>query len=339
MKIGKFNIKIDQNFILVVVAVLVIAIGGYLAFGGGDLSKVLSFKKGLSNDEIAQKSIDYLNNEILKGQSTASLVSIGEESGLVKIKIKIGSNEFDTYATKDANLLFPQVFNMKENKDNSANNDEDDSNKITKADIKKVDKPVLDAFVVSKCPYGLQMQRVLADVVKSGPVLSSNIVIRYIGAISNGKITAMHGDAEAQENLRQICIRDEQNSKYWNYINCHIKKGDVDSCLASAGVNKTMVDSCMADPNKGLKYAQVDFDMQNKYNVTGSPTLIMQDGQISESEFGGRTSEALKTMICSAFNAQPSACSVKMNTVAAASSFSETYASTNTGSSGSASCN
>lgn len=331
MKIGKINI--DQNFVLVAVAIIVILIGGYLAFGEGDLSKVLSFKKGLSNDEIAQKSIDYLNNDILKGQSTATLVSVAEESGLVKIKIKVGANEFDSYATRDGNLLFPQAFNMGGADATAVNNASADNTqataKKTAADIKKEDKPVLDAFVVSKCPFGLQMQRVLADVVASAPALNENIMVRYMGSISNGKITAMHGDAEAQENLRQICIRDEQRSKYWSYINCHIKKGDVDSCLVAAGIDKTKLNSCTTDPNKGLAYAQADFDLQNKYNVTGSPTLIFQDGQISEFDFGGRTSEALKTMVCAAFNNQPSACSTKLKTASAASSFSETYEATN----------
>ncbi|KKP31515.1 MAG: hypothetical protein A2312_02020 [Candidatus Staskawiczbacteria bacterium RIFOXYB2_FULL_32_9] len=329
MKLGK--IKIDQNFILIAVAVVVIAIGGFLVFGGDSFAEIFDFKMGktLSKEEIAKKSIEYLNNVVLKGQSTATFSDVSEESGLVKIKLKVGANEFDSYATKDGKLLFPQAFNLVEAE--TANQPADNTEatpKKTAADIQKVDKPVLDAFVVSKCPFGLQMQRVLADVVKNAPALTPNIVVRYMGSVANGKITAMHGDAEAQENLRQICIRDEQNSKYWNYISCHIKKGDVDGCLTSAGVNTSTLNSCMTDASKGLAYAQKDFDMQNKYNVTGSPTLILQDGQASEFDFGGRNSEALKNMICAGFNNQPSICATKLNTASAASSFSETYAST-----------
>jgi hypothetical protein len=333
MKIGKINlgkIKLDQNFILTAVAVLVIAVGGYLAFGGDSFAKIFDFKIGktLSNEDVAKKSIEYLNNVVLKGQSTASYTAISEESGLVKIKLKVGENEFDSYATKDGKLLFPQAFNLDENDTtNQPAGNTEATPKKTAADIQKVDKPVLDAFVVSKCPYGLQMQRVLADVVKNAPALASNIKVRYMGSVVNGKITAMHGDAEAQENLRQICIRDEQNSKYWSYVSCHIKKGDVDGCLKSTGVSTSQLNSCMTDASKGLAYAQKDFDLNTKYGVTGSPTLVLQDGQISEFDFGGRNSEALKSIICAAFNTQPSACSLKLNTASAASSFSETYAS------------
>lgn len=135
----------------------------------------------------------------------------------------------------------------------------------------------------------------------------------------------MHGDAEAQENLRQICIRDEQNSKYWNYVSCHMKSGEVDSCLSLAKVDKSKLNSCISDPNKGLKYAQVDFDLNAKYGVQGSPTLILNGSKISESSFGGRTSESLKSMICCSSLNKPGVCSNTLNTAQAAVAFSESY--------------
>jgi len=39
----------------------------------------------------------------------------------------------------------------------------------------------------------------------------------------NNTIKSMHGAAEAQENLRQICIREEQSGKYWDYVRCYIE--------------------------------------------------------------------------------------------------------------------
>lgn len=335
MKIWKFNV--DQNFILIVIAIIVIAIGSYLAFGGGGgLNSIL--KKGFTNDEIAKKSIDYLNSDILKGQSTATLISVGEESGLVKIKLKVGSNEFDTYATKDGKLLFPQAFTMVKDVAAAGSNTNNNSNtqeapKKTAADIKKVDKPILEAYVVSRCPFGLQMQRVMADIVKNAPSLAENMKVRYMGSVSGSTITSMHGDAEAKENLRQICIREEQPKKYWDYVGCQMKaSGQEVACEKSTGVDSSKLSACIADTKRGVAYAQEDFDLNTKYNVTGSPTLIMQDGQVSEFDFGGRTSEAVKSLVCAGFSSQPSACSVKLNTASAATSFSATYASATTGS-------
>lgn len=343
MKLGKINI--DQNFILVAVAVIVILVGSYLAFGSGSLNNILSFKKGLSNDEIAKNSIDYLNSQILKGQSTATLGEVSEESGLVKFKIKIGANEFDSYATKDGKLLFPQAFALATA--NATDTPKTDgataaTPKKTAADIKKVDKPVLEAYVVSRCPFGLQMQRVMADVVKNAPALASNMKVLYMGSVtSDGKsITSMHGDAEAKENLRQICIREEQNSKYWNYVSCQMKSaGQEVACEKSTGVDSVKLASCISDTSRGVAYAKEDFDLNTKYNVTGSPTLVMQDGTISEFDFGGRDSETIKTIICSAFNKQPGICSTKLNTSSAATSFSPTYTADTSGSAGNSGAN
>ena len=77
----------------------------------------------------------------------------------------------------------------------------------------------------------------------------------------------MHGPEEAQENLRQICIREEQPAKYWNYISCYMKKttataasgmplGDSTGCQASTGVDTAKLNACVSDPSRGLAYAK-----------------------------------------------------------------------------------
>ena len=316
--------NINRNTLLIGVAVVGVIITGVLIFAGsgsGFSLSNLTLGFGTSNEQVAKKAVDYINSNGLSSE-TVSLVSASQESGLIKIKIKIGDKEFDSYVTKDGKFLFPQL-----PIDMSAKTDEQpEATKQTCDNLTKTDKPQLEAFVVARCPFGLQMQRVLADVVKNAPALDSNIIVRYMGSISNGKITAMHGDAEAQENLRQICIRDEQHSKYWAYVSCQMKSGDTAGCEKSAGVDSSKLSACMTDSNRGLAYAKEDFDLSDKYGVQGSPTLILDGLQISESDFGGRSTEALKSIICCASNSQPGICSTKLNTAEAAASFSETYA-------------
>ncbi len=327
--------NVNRNVLSITVAVIAIAIIGVLIFFAGTQGNIF----GMSNDQIGKKAVDYINNNGLSS-SSASVVSVATESGLVKIKIKIDTNEFDSYATKDGKLLFPQAFEMDKKSDEKS--DANASTAPTAEQIqascdatKKTDNPALEAFVVSKCPFGLQMQRILADVIKNAPDLSKNIMVRYIGAVSGNTITSMHGDAEAQENLRQICIRDEQRSKYWNYVSCHIKAGDVDGCLASASIDKTKLSSCMSTASRGVAYAKKDFDLATKYNVGGSPTMILGGAATSEFDFGGRTSEAVKTLVCCAYNNKPGVCSTTLNKAEAATSFSDTYEGTGgTGNSG-----
>lgn len=293
----------------------------------------LAFQPG---QKVAQKAIDYINKNMLQGQ-TASLDSIEAVSGVYKFKLKIGDNVYDSYVTKDGRILFTSGVEISPVTSTSTTT-KAAAVKQTCDDLAKTEAPVLEVFVVSKCPFGLQMQRILNEVVKSIPEATKYIKVEYIGEVSDNKVTAMHGDEEAQENLRQVCIREEQANKYWDYIACHIKKGDIDSCLTNAKIDKTILAICMEDTNKGIAYIKKDFERSNKFSATGSPTLILNEKNVSEFDFGGRTAEALKTVLCCGFNNQPDFCSQKLTTEQAASSFSETY-NTSSDSSSSGNCN
>lgn len=343
-----FKVNLNKNSILLGIAVVGIIITGCLIYANQNPSQFSFAKFGLgqSDDAIAKKSLDYLNTTVLAGQAQASLVSVSEESGLVKIKIKIGTSEYDSYATKDGKLLFPQAFTMDTSSTATASQQPSQDNqpsadqvKKAKESITKSGNPVLEAYVVSRCPFGLQMQRAMADVVKNIPSLAQNMKVRYIGAASGNTITSMHGDAEAKENLRQICIREEQPNKYWDYVSCQMKAGDTTGCEASTGVDSSKLNACISTPSKGVAYAKKDFDLDTKYNVQGSPTLIVGGAQVSEFDFGGRSSDAIKSVICSAFSSEPGSCSTKLNTAEAATSFSVAYASSNAGSSGNSGAN
>lgn len=331
---------LSKNFIFPAIAVVgIITTAAIIIFSGQGISIRAFFSiKNSSPQRIGEKIVSYLNEQLLKGQSTASLVSAGKENGLIKLRIKIGNNELNSYATNDGKLFFPQAYNLEEKTTaGSAGETASSGGQQQKSceEIKKADKPMLEAFVVSKCPFGLQMQRILAEVIKNIPSLAKNIKVEYLGSVSDGKITSMHGDAEAQENLRQICIREEENNKYWDYISCHIKKGDVEGCLDSAAINTNKLNTCMADSGRGLKYAQADFDLQKKYGAGGSPTMVLNAEKSSEFWFGGRKTEAVKTLLCCGFKEKPTVCSQKLSEKDAATSFSEKYESSQTSSSSS----
>lgn len=327
--------NLDRNVLFLGIAVFCIVVIGVLIMSDGNsgqfLDKIKSFGvKGLSKDDLAKKGIDYINNNILSGQ-TATLVSSSEESGLVKIRIDIGGKEFNSYMSKDGKLLFPEAIKLEQSADSNnqpASNTPNNQPVKTKDDIVKADKAELDAYIVSQCPFGIQMQRVLADIINSAPSLAQNIKVRYIGSILNDKVTAMHGDAEAQENFRQICIREEQANKYWKYVSCYIKAGDTSGCLSSTDIDSNKLNGCMTDKNRGLAYAREDFDLNTKYGIQGSPTLVLNNQVTSEFDFGGRTSEAVKSLICYGSKKEAKDCSKKLNTTDAATSFSPTYAKT-----------
>jgi len=195
--------------------------------------------------------------------------------------------------------------------------------KTAASSVKKIEgAPTLEAFIVSNCPYGLQMQRILAPVAEAIGS-KANIIVRYIGDVQDGKVVSMHGEKEAQENLKQICIREEQPSKYWGYVSCFIKAGDSEGCSEEAEIDEDKLNDCMS--GAGLDYAAKDFELNKQYSVSGSPTLILNGEKASEFDYGGRTANAVKDLICAAFEDKPSECDEQLSAKDAAASFSETY--------------
>ena len=337
---SKFNLsflkKMDRNTILVSIAIIGIVITGGLIFANSSKGFALPNFFGASDNKIGQAAVDYINNNKLSS-TPATLVSVSEASGLVKVKIQIGTSSFDSYVTKDGKLLFPQAYDMSPKKtadttgtNNQANSGSAQTLEEAAAAVKKTASPMLEAYVVARCPYGLQMQRAMAEAVKEQPALAQYMKVMYIGSVaaSGNAIVSMHGDAEAVENLRQICIREEQPTKYWNYVACQMKTGDTAGCTTSTGVDSAKLNACTSDSSRGVAYAKKDFDLNTKYNVSGSPTLVLNGATVDETPFGGRSADGVKSMVCAGFTSQAGFCSKALNTAEAATSFSADYSST-----------
>lgn len=287
-----------------------------ISFGIMLIISCINLFSGASQKEVKTKVQTYLDSLPLNAK--AAVGDVVKDHGLYKVDIDIAGQKIEAYASKDGDVLFTSAIDLTLSPVTSATTAE---TKKTCEDIKKSDEPLLEAFIVSYCPFGVQMQRILAEI-----PLKDNIKVRYLGSIVNNKITAMHGEQEAQENLKQICIREEQSDKYWDYISCFIKEGKSEECLSRIDTQK--LDSCMS--GKGIDYAEEDFALQDKYGVSGSPTLALDGEKVSEFDFGGRTAEAVKTLLCCGFTKQPEACSEKLAETQAATSFSAAYSSGST---------
>jgi hypothetical protein len=324
---------------LAVTAVIFFAVGYLFSSSGAACVATGS----LTSSQVGEKVMKYVSDNLLTDDVTAEILSVKQVNGIYNVSLGISSIEgsavVDLFTTPDGALLFLGPPPLNTNTPLSPTGDTQGTQQQT---ITKADSPTLDAFVVSYCPFGLQMQRILAEL---APAFGDNINVRYIGYVENGKVMAMHGETEAEENLRQICIREEQPSKFWPYLECFMKSGETESCLAEVGVDTAMLDTCMTDPSKGVNYASMDFAIQDLHGVTGSPTLILNGATASEFNFGaatpdqlesfggvwGRSAEALKDLLCAGFNTPPAACSQDFNTESAARGFAPSYAGTTTG--------
>ena len=316
----------SQNYLLYFIAIL--CLGFFIYWGFKNPNKSVQPSPQTAT---VKQALEFIEKNLV-GQKT-ELKQVNEESGVYKLILKIQNEEAPVYLSKDGKLLFLQSINLEEtNKEISSQT----SPKVSKCeDVKKENQPVLEAFIVSQCPFGLQMQRILNELRKNIPQLEPYVIVRYIGEIRDNKITSMHGDEEAQENLRQICIREEQKDKYWPYVDCYIQEGKTKECLKSAQIDEHKLNECLNNSQKGIAYAKKDFERQNLFQVSGSPTLIVNSQEVSEFGFGGRTAEALKQILCCAFKEKPSYCNNTLSQEEAATGFSKNYNSSENSASGS----
>ncbi len=193
----------------------------------------------------------------------------------------------------------------------------------------KSDKPKLDFFVMSFCPYGVQAEAGIIPVVR---LLSSKVDFQphfviydtenYKGEEANyciGKYCSMHGIDELKENVRQICIFKSNKDKFWSYlekVNSECKLSDISTCWKKAanalGINVADIESC--EINQAESLLKTEYDLCKAKRVSGSPTIMLN----GEEYASGRSPENFKTAICSAFNKAPSECEQELSTTGAA---------------------
>lgn len=280
-------------------------------------------RKNYLKTEILPKAI----KKLLRDENAKfTLSDLKEKNGLYEFQLTWNNQTFPpSYITKDGKKLFTSGLEIDSLINPQPTTIQNQPKKITCEEIKKTNSPKLTAFIVADCPFGLHAQRVFKKTIEELPELSPYLDIKYIGSIKNGKITSMHGDKEAQENLRQICIREEQKDLYWNYVSCYMKRGDTKNCLTNVGIDVNSLNGCMEDKERGLKYAQKDFDLAKKFNIGGSPTFLINNQQIIPfNTLEERVPNNMKQTLCCAFKQKPEFCQKELSKDQVAVSFSET---------------
>ncbi len=275
-----------------------------------------------SMEKVAAKAIEYINKNLLDPGMTASLVDVVEESGLYKFRLKIGDQEYNSYVTKDGKLLWPEDgINLSTTTASQTGSVSQEAPKSDKVDVK--------LFVMSYCPYGFMAEKaflpvynLLKDKAEMGVYF-----VNY----------AMHDKQELDENLTQYCIQKNEKEKYSAYLGCFVKEGNTAGCLTEAGINKTTLNSCVSetDSQYGVTAGyndkstwlsgqyptfKVNDDLNQKYGVQGSPTLVVNDAVIGMSSW---SPEGLKQIVCNAFNTPPAECSQTLSDEAASPGLGE----------------
>lgn len=273
---------------------------------------------GAAGDETGKKVIDYVNTYLLQGQGTAVLKDVKESDGLYAVTIELDGRSIDSYATKNGRLFFTQAIDLEEKPD-APKQDE----------IPKTDKPLVQLFTMSYCPYGNQAEEAIipvAELLQDAIEIEPHYVIysNYGGGgpelciDKENKYCSMHGIEELKQDVRELCIYKYQRDKYWDYVgdvNTQCTLDNIAKCwetvAKSNGVDTARVASCLDDEAEELLAKEVE--LNKKHEIQGSPMLLINGIDYT----GQRTAEAYKQAVCSAFAKQPEGCEKTLDNTAA----------------------
>ena len=293
---------LSKNYWAISTVILALLLIALLASGGSSGPIV-------SAQEAGQNLLSFANAQ----GAEAELISSTEDGPFYEVVLSIEGQEVPLYVTKDGKSFTQQLVQL----DAAAPSAPSTPSTPTPTNIPKNDKPVVEAFVMSHCPYGTQIEKGLLPVVET---LKDKIdfELKFV-------YYAMHpSQGEVQEQLNQYCIQEEQNAKFNDYLTCFLEEGDGEGCLTSTGIDKTKLETCttaadeefdvLANLEDQSSWLSGRFPLFNvhkadneKYQVGGSPTLVINGVQAQ----AGRDSVSLLNAICAAFETAPEECNTE----------------------------
>lgn len=268
----------------------------------------------ISGDAIKTQMQGFIRQNLIQPGMSATIKNVSSESGVYKFGIAIESGgqkqEVTSYATKDGKLFFVQGIKV-----TNSSTDAEPGAPDTGA---KSDRPEVDLYVMSFCPYGVQAENAMKPV---ADLLGEKITLKVrfianVGGDTPDSVQSLHGAPEAGEDLRQACVMKNYNSAtYWKYVsevnaNCYPVYRDaakLDACWKSAaeksGIDTAKITSCSTTA-EGVNLLKADDAKVAENSVRGSPTIFINGNYYS----GQRTADAFKEAICSAFTTVPAEC-------------------------------
>ncbi len=308
---SRLNVWLVSSTILGIIAIILL----FVLFIG--VSGIVG--KSIDSNAAGQKVIEFA-----KAQGTdAKLVRVDKKDSLFEVVLSMQGKEVPVYVTLDGKNLATGLIPLTNQPvmGNNAANTNTNTNTNTPKDAPKADKPIVEAFVFSYCPYGLQFEKALFpvyDLLKN----KADINIVYIGA--------MHGEFEHVESLRQISIlKLYDKDKLFAYLKEFDTNTNIGSCSGDAtcldkylpaiytklGIDKAKIEAYMA--NSAEKIYQDDQARASQLGIGGSPTFVINGVQVQVN----RSPDAIEKAVCNAFTTSPSECSETLSTTAASPGF------------------
>jgi hypothetical protein len=303
IKIPSLNIK--KNFWRILSILLLIALAGSMYVNLTGKAVLTLTQSQTSANEIGKKVIDFINNNLVQPGTSASLVSVKDMGSYFEILTSYQGQQIPVYASKDGKILFLQAIDMSQQTQRHTQTAPQQTQEIPKRD-----RPTAELYIFSYCPYGV----VTLD--------SFTIVGKLLSNKANMKVkffSDMHGKHELQQNKIQECIQEVDPQKYWEYASRYLKtvyskcsstrdincdKNESITLMKEVGVDADKVMKCVEE--RGEELYKRDISDAERYGLTGSPSLVINDVHVSGFD---RSPEGIKKLVCSSFTTPPAECS------------------------------
>jgi len=121
---------------------------------------------GISGEEAGERTMSFINENILRGQAVASLIETTEENGIYKVVFEVEGQEAEWRISKDGAMIFPQAIDLTETQDPVEEEGVTIGNFSVSTDevCLEDNKPVVYFFGSESCPHCVWEHPVVQEV-------------------------------------------------------------------------------------------------------------------------------------------------------------------------------
>jgi|GEM_PF-1140999 len=194
-------------------------------------------------------------------------------------------------------------------------------------------KPQIDFFVMSYCPYGNIAEEAVEPVYRNlgdKAIFNPRYVVysNYRGGgpdyclDDESKYCSMHGIQELNQDVRELCVFEHMGiGSYFDFVlemntQCNYQNADAcwEAVAAGLGLDTGVIKDCEA--NEALDLLAEQKALNDAFEVSGSPTVLIEGEKFS----GSRTPAAYQSALCAAYDDAPAECGEQLDSTAAAAS-------------------
>lgn len=255
----------------------------------------------------------YIQNNLVSPTVSVNVTNVTKVGNFYQINILLSagtaSQNVESYLSLDGRYFFPSGYDLTAPTTTVTT--------TTVEPVPKTDKPTVQLYVMSYCPYGNQAEDTLLPVYN---LLKDkvNFNVSFIVSVSGDTVSSLHGANEVTEDEREAFILSQYGFGKWMtfaaYVNANCGSASSVSCWEAAanaaGLNPADITAGVAA--KGLSLMKDSEAASNAVGATGSPTMLI-NGVESTAVYQYGDSEAYKQAICNAFTTAPAECATVLS--------------------------